>query len=754
MRHLIIKNGKLFGANVGKEKYTNKNLYSFYNDWRIEMKTLQDNKILIQFRMSAMVFLFFSYYCLNLSSSAIANLPKAKKIRKEISIHNTIRIDNYYWLQDRLDPNVIQYIQEENNYTEKRLKHSALLQKSIKRELKEYLHEPNLMVPVQSRGYYYYTRYNKNQSFPVQYRKKGSLDLSEEVILDINTLAVERPQFSVTPFYSSSISPNNRFFAYGIDMNGSEFYTLRIRDLQEKKDLADEIPDTMPLPYCWGNDNRTIFYVAREKNSQSRRIRKHIVGTAAESDTDVFYEKDITLFTYITRTNSNRFLIINSSNTQGVQECQILDTENPNGVLKTFQSREDGLIYTVDHIGDFFYILTNWKAPNFRIMRTSIGETGMAHWQEMMPESGNVTLSEITAFNNHLLIKEETDGLIRYRIFDLRSGKSSCIKFPDSIYEVNAPYGQGYDSDRVFFSYSSLNTPPATLAIDLDDGKIMVIEKMKFKGFDPKDFISERIFTKAPDGTRIPVSLVYHKDLKRNGKNPLLLTGYGHYGISLPTCFDPSKITLLKRGFIIALAHVRGGREMGVKWHEAGRLLNKKSSYEDFIACAEYLINNEYTSRKALFSYGYSAGGLLVAVAANMRPDLFKGVIAHAPVIDLVNRLTDTSLPVSTISYNEFGDPSQERYYKYVASFSPYDNAERKDYPAILAVGSINDSRTLFWEPVKWVAKLRDMKTDSNNLLLHISMDGGHAKSSNRFGRIEEMVIIYTFICNLAEINR
>lgn len=668
--------------------------------------------------------------------------PIAKVAPKEFSEHGATRVDPYYWLRDRNDPDTIAYLEAENAYADDMMKHTSALQEKLYQEMKGRIKETDLSVPVKRDEYYYYSRTFEGKQYSVSCRKKGGPAGAEEVILDQNELAAGKQYFRLG---SSEVSPDHRLLAYSTDTDGSEVYTLVVKDLTTGKLLADEIPNTY-YGVEWGNDNRTLFYTTLDAAKRPHRLWRHVLGTPPAQDVCVYEEKDETFTVNLGKTRSRKYLLLTLDSTL-TSEVRFLDADEPGGEFKVIQPRTRNLEYSVDHHDYWFYIVTNDSARNFRVMTAPVASPGRENWKELIPHRPSVKVEDVDLFARWLVVHERDQGLKKLYVRNLETGEDHYVNFNEAAYTYVASGNEEFDTNVLRFTYSSLTTPPSVYDYNMETrSRVLLKQEEVLGGFDASRYTSERIFAKAPDGTNVPISLVYRKGLKRDGTNPALLYGYGSYGAPMDPGFSSGRISLLDRGFIYALAHIRGGGDIGRPWYEDGKLLKKKNTFTDFIACAEHLVTEKYTSPEKLAIMGGSAGGLLVGAVTNMRPDLFKAVVAQVPFVDVINTMLDASIPLTTLEYDEWGNPNDRTYYDYMMSYSPYDNVARKAYPNILIRAGLNDPRVAYWEPAKWCAKLRAMKTDSNLLLLKTNMGAGHGGASGRFDRLREVALEYAFI--------
>lgn len=676
--------------------------------------------------------------------------PVAEKIPHEITTHGHTRVDNYYWMRDKDDPKVIDYIEAENAYTDAMMRHTEDLQEKLYEEIVGRIKEDDETVPYFDNGYYYYVRYEEGQEFPIYCRREGTMDAEEEVMLDVNRKAEGHNFYQVVGL---SVSPDNNMLAFGVDTVGRRRYTIHFKDLKSGEIIDESIPVTIGST-VWGNDSKTIFYTTRDYNTlRADKIYRHRLGDDPDDRELIYFEEDETFRAGVTKTKSKDYIMIVSSHTLSA-EYRYLDADNPGGEFSLFHPRESDMLYSVDHHGGRFYILTNWDAPNFRLMETPAVRTGKNNWRNVIPHRDDVLLSRMEIFGDHLVVSERKDGLTRLRIMEWGSSDEHYIQFDEEAYTVRVSVNPDINTDVLRFSYTSLTTPSSIYDYNMNTRERELLKQDEVVGdFDPDYYEARRYFATAEDGTQVPISLVYRKGLERDGNNPLLLAGYGSYGSSRDPGFSSVRLSLLDRGFVYAIAHIRGGQEMGRYWYEEGKLLNKKNTFTDFISCGEFLIEEKYTNPDLLFAQGGSAGGLLMGAVVNMRPDLFKGIIAAVPFVDVVTTMLDETIPLTTFEYDEWGNPNDPEYYEYMLSYSPYDNVEEKDYPAMFVTSGLHDSQVQYWEPTKWVAKLRDMKTDDNLLLLKTNMEAGHGGAAGRYQRYREIAMQYAFLLDQAGIS-
>jgi oligopeptidase B len=676
--------------------------------------------------------------------------PIAEKIKKKLSINGNIRIDNYYWINERNNPKVINYIKAENDYTDALMADYSVFKDKLYNEIIGRIKQTDESVPYKENGYYYYTRYEEGKEYPVYCRKKGNLKTKEEILLNVNELAKGHAYIHVSGIF---VSNNNKIMAYGVDTFSRRLYTIYFKDINTGKVFDIKIPNSSGH-IAWANDNKTIFYCAKDKQTlRSFKIYRHKLGNYLRNDVLVYEEKDETFNATIFKTKSRQYImIVVYSKTS--DEVHYLLSSKPEGKLKIIQPRKKNIEYSVNHFKEKFYIVTNYKAKNFRLMETSINKPGIKFWKELIPHRNDVLLENIELFSNYYVITERKNGLIHLRIVNWRNKKGHYINFGEEAYLVSVGINPDFDSKWLRYNYSSLTTPGSVYDYNMATGKKILKKQLEVLGnFNFQNYLAKRLYAKGRDGKKIPVSIVYRKDIKLNGKNPLVLYGYGAYGLSVDPSFSSVRLSLLDRGVIYAIAHVRGGQEMGRDWYEEGKMLNKLNTFYDFIDCAEYLIKKKYSHPQKLFAIGGSAGGLLIGSVINLRPDLFKGVIAVVPFVDVLTTMLDESIPLTTAEYDEWGNPHDPIYYNYMLSYSPYDNVKPLKYPALLVMTGLNDSQVQYWEPVKWVAKLRTVNKSKNFLLLKTNMLTGHTGASGRFEIYKDSALQYAFMFKILGIK-
>lgn len=673
-------------------------------------------------------------------------MPVAKTVPKELSIHGDTRNDEYYWLNQREDPEVIAYLNSENEYREQMTSHIKTFQGKLFEEIKGRIKQDDESVPYKENGYFYITRFETGKEYAIYSRKKGSLDAKEEIMLDANELAKPYKYYAVG---NRAVSSNNKILAYGEDTLSRRIYTLRFKNLETGKMLPDVIPNTSGGA-VWANDNQTIFYSVKDDALRPYKVFKHKLGTSASADVEVFHEADETFASGVYKTKSKRYIVIASFQTLST-EYRVLDADKPDGAFKIIQPRTRGLEYSMDHYGDKFYIRTNLDAKNFRLMETPVTATTKENWKEVIPNRDDVLLEGMEIFEDYLVLSERIKGITQLRVRPWDGSAEHYVQFGEDAYLAYVDVNPEFNTDVLRVGYTSLTTPASTYDYNMSTKKLTQLKQQAvLGGFNRDDYASERIYVKVRDGVQVPVSIVYKKGFKKDGSQPFLIYGYGSYGASMDPTFNSARLSLLDRGFGFAIAHIRGGEELGRQWYEDGKLLKKKNTFNDFVDCSEYLVQNKYTNTDKLFAMGGSAGGLLMGAVVNMRPDLFKGVIAAVPFVDVVTTMLDESIPLTTGEYDEWGNPNDKTYYDYMKSYSPYDNVSAQAYPAMLVTTGLHDSQVQYWEPAKWVARLRAKKTDKNPLLLYTNMDTGHGGASGRFERYKEVAMEYAFLLDLA----
>ncbi|WP_452603313.1 S9 family peptidase [Pontimicrobium sp. MEBiC06410] len=682
----------------------------------------------------------------------VKTFPLAKKKPKQLEIHNDIRIDNYYWLNDREDAEVINYLNEENAYTKSVLKHTEPFQKELFEEMKARIKEDDESVPYKLNGYWYITKYEKGKGYPIYTRKKGSLEAEEELLFDCNEMAKGHAYFRLGGI---SVSPDNTMVSFAVDTVSRRQYTLQIKSLITGEVFSDKIENTTGSS-TWANDNKTLFYSKKDEVTlRSDKIFKHKLGTSKEEDVVVYNETDETFNTFVYKTKSKKYIVIGSSSTL-TSEYQILNADTPDGAFKMFQERERELEYSIAHYDDSFYIITNKDgAKNYKLQKTSENKTEKDNWEDVLPHRADVLIEDIEIFSKYLVVNERQNGLNNIRVINWDGSEDYYLTFNNETYTLNIGNNPDFDSTDLRYSYNGLITPNSVIDYNFETKQHNVLKEQQVLSdtFDKNNYVSERIWVTARDGAKVPVSMVYKKGMKRDGSHPLLQYAYGSYGSTIDPYFSSIRLSLLDRGFIYAIAHIRGGEYLGRKWYEDGKLLKKMNTFTDFIDCSKHLIKEKYTTAEHLYAMGGSAGGLLMGTVINLEPELYNGVIAAVPFVDVVTTMLDDTIPLTTGEYDEWGNPNDKTYYDYMKSYSPYDNVTSRDYPNMLVTTGLHDSQVQYWEPAKWVAKLRDLKTDNNTLLFHIDMESGHGGASGRFESLKEVALQYAFLLDLEGIN-
>ena len=688
-------------------------------------------------------------------------LPSAEKKLKNLTLHNHSRQDPYFWMrlsdkqkesgtQDKQTQNVLNYIKQENTYKNKSLAHTKNFQKSLFKEITSRIKKDDNSVPYFDNGYWYYVRYKKGQEYPLYCRKKETLKAREEIFIDVNELAKGHDYFKLA---GVDISTNNTYCAFGIDTVGRRIYTLHIKNLITGEILTEEIKQTSG-GYAWANDNETLFYT--KKNSKTllpEKVYRHKLGTSQQKDKLIYTEKDKRFYTGVYKSKSEKFIIIYNSATL-TDDYHYLEADNPNGTFKQFIKREENHEYSIYHYKDSFYILTNWKAKNYRLMKTQINQTNKKNWKTIIKHRKDVFIGDIDIFTNHLVITERENALQHLRVINLKTQQDHYINFKEPVYSVQTSTNIDFDTNKLRYVFSSLKTPLSTIEYNMNSKKKVILKQEEVVGgHDPKEYKTERLFATAKDGSEIPISIIYKKGFKKNGKQNLLLYGYGSYGINVTPGFSSVKLSLLDRGFAFAIAHIRGSQTKGKQWYEDGKLLKKMNTFTDFIDVSEHLIKQKYTNPNNLYAMGGSAGGLLMGVICNLRPDLYKGIVSAVPFVDVLSTMLDESIPLTTGEFDEWGNPKEKKYYDYIHSYSPYDQIKKQAYPNMLITSGYHDSQVQYWEPLKYIAKLRDHLLGENKLYLHMEMKAGHGGKSGRFIRYKEIALEYAFILDLAKIK-
>ncbi|MEX6688014.1 S9 family peptidase [Danxiaibacter flavus] len=677
--------------------------------------------------------------------------PVAEKKPKDVGMHGDKRIDDYYWMNDYFkkgpdSTEVVNYLNAENAYEDTMMGGLKTFREDLFKEMKARIKEKDESVPVFKNGYFYYTRTDEGKQYYKYCRKKGTLDAPEEMLLDVDAMAEGHNYYSAAGF---NISPDNKLLAFGVDTLSRRIYNIYIKNLETGEIYADEIQLTSGGS-AWANDNKTLFYT--EKNPATlltERIKKHVLGSDISKDVVVYNETDHSNYIGVGKSKSGKYIFIQSQATMS-SESRFISADEPNADFKIFQPRMKDVLYDVDHQGDRFLIVTNWNAKNFRLMETPLTKTTGENWKEIIPNRTDVLLEGIDVFKDFLVVSERKNGLLQMEIRNLTNNDHHYLDFGEPAYAAYPGANPEYSSTTLRYNYTSLTTPSSVFDYSMTTrDKQLMKQQEVLGGYDKTQYVTERLYATAKDGVKIPVSIVYKKGLTRNGSAPLLLYGYGSYGNSMDATFSSNRLSLLDRGFVYAIAHIRGGQEMGRQWYEDGKLMKKKNTFTDFIDCGEFLINEKFTSKEHLYAMGGSAGGLLMGAIMNMRPDLWHGIIAAVPFVDVVTTMLDESIPLTTNEFDEWGNPKNKDAYDYMKSYSPYDNVDKKAYPNLLVTTGLHDSQVQYFEPAKWVAKLRELKTDNNVILLHTNMSAGHGGASGRFDYLKDVALQYAFLLAL-----
>lgn len=678
--------------------------------------------------------------------------PKARKQPMELIAHNDIRIDDYFWLNDRENPEVIDYLNRENEYYQQKTKHTEAFQKSLFEEMKSRIKEDDASVPYKYNGYWYIVKYEKGQDYPIYFRRKNTLDAKDELLFDCNEMAKGHRYFKLSGI---SISPDNNLAAFGIDTVSRRQYTIHFKNLVTGELFSDKIENTTGSA-TWANDNKTLFYT--QKNAQtlrSEKIFKHKLGQKTNEDKLIFHETDDTYGVQVYKTKSRKYVIIASFSTL-TTEYQFLNATTPDDDFSMFQSRTIGLEYSISHFDDMFYIISNGEnATNFKLLKTPEHQTSKSNWEEVIPHRDDVLLEGIDIFKEYLVVSERKNGLNRIRILRWDNTDDYYLSFNNETYTAYTGTNVDFNTTVLRYGYNGMTTPASIIDFDMKTKVKTIMKEQEVLGgaFQKENYVSERIWAHAHDGAKIPISLVYHVNTTKSRETPILLYAYGSYGSTVDPYFSTIRLSLLDRGFVFAIAHVRGGEYLGRPWYDNGKLLLKKNTFTDFIDCSKYLVEKGYTSPKHLYAMGGSAGGLLMGVVANEAPTLYNGIVAQVPFVDVVTTMLDESIPLTTGEYDEWGNPNDKIYYDYMKSYSPYDNVKPQSYPNMLITTGLHDSQVQYWEPAKWVAKLRELKKDENELLLHTNMETGHGGASGRFESLKEDAEEYAFLLDLEGIN-
>ncbi|MFO7538407.1 MAG: S9 family peptidase [Chloroflexota bacterium] len=670
--------------------------------------------------------------------------PQASSKPFELTLHGHTRVDNYFWLRERDNPDVIAYLEGENAYTQAMMAHTETLQEQLYREMIGRIQETDRTAPYRHGDYYYYSRTVEGLQYDIYCRQRGSLEAEEEVLLDLNEIAVEYEYLKLGVF---AVSPNHKLLAYSLDTTGGERLTLFVKDLENGRLLPDQIEDTA-YSLVWANDNQTLFYTKNDATWRSYKLLRHTLGTAVEQDVEIYHETDDRYSIYISKTRDRQYLIMYVGSIE-TSENYFLDANRPGGDFRSIAPRRSGHRYTVAHRDGLFYMRTNRDgATNYKLMTVPVAQPDERRWQEYLPHRPDFLLEDIDLFARHLVVHGRTNGLQTITIHPFDQGDPHHIDFPEPVYGLRSAPNPEFNSDSLRFTYTSMTTADSVYDYRMDTRQRTLIKQKPVLGdYDPAHYRSRRLFATAADGTQIPISLFHRADLDlTDGPHPCLLYGYGSYGASMPPVFNSDRLSLVDRGLIFALAHIRGGQEMGRHWYDQGKFLHKRNTFTDFIACAEHLIAHDITSPQQLAIMGRSAGGLLMGAVVTMRPDLFRAVVAGVPFVDVVTTILDESLPLSAIEFEEWGNPNEKAFYEYMLSYSPYDNTTAQAYPHMLITAGLNDPRVQYWEPAKWTAKLRTVKTDDNWLLLKTHMGAGHFSASGRYDYLKDIAFEFAFI--------
>ena len=670
-----------------------------------------------------------------------AEPPVARVVPHPDTINGDIREDNYFWLRERGDSNVIAYLEAENEYNSAMMKHTEEDQEELFQELKGRIRETDEEVPARRDNYYYYTRTEEGKQYKIYCRKEATLEAPEQILLDVNLLA-EGHDYCEIGVYTAS--PDHKILAYSVDTTGSEAYDLYLKNLETGELFPDVVSNTS-YSCEWANDNKTVFYTTMDETRRPDKVHRHTLGDDPSKDALVFNEPDQSFFVSVSRTRSDKYIFI-SVGSITASEYRFLDANTPAGKFTVIHPRQKDLEYYVEHHGDQFYIMSNENAKNFKLLTTPVKTPGKANWKEILAHRDSVKIDNIDLFKNHLVVYERERGLNHIRIINFPDKTDHQVEFPEPVYDFQTGGNYEYETDKLRFTYFSLVTPKSVFDYDLNTKKRELKKEYEVKGYDRTLYESQRIFATADDGRQIPMSVVYKKPFKQDGNRPLYLYGYGSYGYSLDPYFSSNRISYLDRGFVFVIAHIRGGGEMGRYWYDEGKLMNKKNTFNDFIACAEHLVSENFTTSDKLVISGGSAGGLLIGAVVNMRPDLFAVAVADVPFVDVMNTMLDSTIPLTVTEYEEWGNPNDSAAYWYMKSYSPYDNVKAQEYPEMLITAGLNDPRVQYWEPAKWTAKLRAYKLGQEWLLLKTNMGAGHGGSSGRYDYLKEIAFEMAFI--------
>ncbi len=678
--------------------------------------------------------------------------PVAKKVPHELTYHGDTRTDNYYWLRERENPEVIKYLDDENLYLDEQMSDTKGFQENLYNEIIGRIKQTDISVPYKYNGYWYFTRYEEGKEYPIHSRKKENMEAAEEIMLNVNEMAEGHKYYQVA---GTSVSPDNSMIAYGVDTVSRRIYTLYFKNLITGEMMEDVIP-AFSGSLAWGNDNKTIFYSKKDEETlRPFQVLRHVLGTDPANDELIYTEDDETYSCGVYKSKSKKYIMLGSYAKMST-EYQFMDADKPMGKFQVFNPREKNLEYDVNHFGDKFYIVTNLDAKNFRLMETTVTKTTKENWTEVIPHREDVMLEGVDIFKDFMVVSERKVGLTNLRIINWNDRTDEhYLNFGEEAYMAYTSVNPEFDTDILRYGYTSLTTPNSVFDYNMDTREKTLLKQEEVIGsFNSNDYETKRIYATAGDGTSIPISMVYKKGMKKDGTNPTLLYGYGSYGYTIDPGFSSVRLSMLDRGFIFAIAHVRGGQINGRQWYEDGKLFKKMNTFTDFNDCARFLISEKFTSPEHLYAEGGSAGGLLMGAIINLNPELYHGVIAAVPFVDVVTTMLDETIPLTTGEYDEWGDPRIKEYYDYMKSYSPYDNVKAQDYPNLMVTTGLHDSQVQYWEPAKWVAKLRDMKTDDNLLVMYCNMETGHSGASGRFQRHKDTAREYAFLFMLEGIDK
>ncbi len=674
--------------------------------------------------------------------------PVAQKIKKVLETHGDQRVDHYFWLNERENPETVRYLEQENEYAAFMMKDTIELQEALYEEMKSRYKKDDESIPYFFNDYWYIVRYEENKEYPIFCRKYLSLDQTEELMFDTNLLAEGHSYFD---FGSAAVSTDNELAAFSTDTVGKRIYTIQIKNLKTGELLPDNIGNTTGK-VVWANDNQHFFYIRKDKNLRAFQVFRHELGTDSSQDVLIFHEKDEAFDVNVYKTKSLKYIFIGSSSTVS-DEHRFIPADQVFADWKIVQRRKENLEYSIEHYQNDFYIITNAQdAFNFKLVKTSVDHCEMKFWKEIIPHRHEILLEGFEIFAQHLVLEERKEGLLQINVINQMTGNSHYLEFSDPAYTAFIGINLEFDTTKLRYGYTSLTQPNASFEYDMDEKTTILLKQQEVLGGDfyPENYISERIWAPSRDGvTKVPISLVYHKNIQKSAETPLLLYGYGSYGHTVDASFSNVRLSLLDRGFVYAIAHIRGGEYLGRTWYEDGKMLRKKNTFYDFIDAAKFLITESYTSSAHLYAMGGSAGGLLVGAVMNMEPELFNGIIAQVPFVDVVTTMLDETIPLTTGEFDEWGNPKEEEYYHYIKSYSPYDNVEPRKYPNILITTGFHDSQVQYWEPAKWVCKLRELKTNDNILLFKTDMSSGHGGASGRFESLKEDALEFAFLLKL-----